>query len=126
MRIEQYGWNKNWQDKWDGMTQNQEQAGNTRVPGRITGDFGSKYRVMTDAGETWGELAGKLRHTLTDSGEYPAIGDWVSLAMQDGESMRSFTGCFRATVSFPARWPEIRRLNRLLQPMWTLCFWSAP
>nr|WP_233476071.1 ribosome small subunit-dependent GTPase A [Paenibacillus sonchi] len=31
-----------------------------------------------------GELAGKLRHSLTDSGEYPAVGDWVVLALQDG------------------------------------------
>ncbi|MNB80386.1 putative ribosome biogenesis GTPase RsgA [compost metagenome] len=84
MRIEQYGWNSKWQGKWDGCASNQEQAGNMRIPGRITGDFGSKYRVITDSGEAWGELAGKLRHTLTDSGEYPAIGDWVILAMQDG------------------------------------------
>ncbi|WP_342561318.1 ribosome small subunit-dependent GTPase A [Paenibacillus sp. FSL R7-0345] len=86
MMIEQYGWNENWQVKWDGMPHNleQEQVSNNRIPGRITGDFGSKYRVITHTGETWGELSGKLRHTVTDSGELPAIGDWVSLVMQDG------------------------------------------
>lgn len=84
MIIEQYGWNENWQVKWNGIIHNQERAHNKRAPGRITGDFGSKYRVMTDAGETWGELSGKLRHSVTDSGELPAIGDWVTLAMQDG------------------------------------------
>ncbi|WP_054940918.1 ribosome small subunit-dependent GTPase A [Paenibacillus ihuae] len=84
MTIEQYGWNENWQNKWSEKHHEQEQEGNRRIPGRITGDFGSKYRVMTETGETWGELAGRLRHTLTDSGEFPAIGDWVTLAMQDG------------------------------------------
>ncbi|CAH1192733.1 Small ribosomal subunit biogenesis GTPase RsgA [Paenibacillus auburnensis] len=84
MTIEQYGWNESWQNKWSEKHHEQEQEGNRRIPGRITGDFGSKYRVMTETGETWGELAGRLRHTLTDSGEFPAIGDWVTLAMQDG------------------------------------------
>lgn len=82
MNIEQYGWNSNWQHKWNEKMSDQE--GKAFVPGRIVGDFGSKYRVMAETGETWGELAGKLRHTLTVSGEYPAIGDWVLLAMQDG------------------------------------------
>ncbi len=82
MTIEQYGWNKNWQSKWNERIIGNEGKG--YVPGRIVGDFGSKYRVMAENGETWGELAGKLRHTLTDSGEYPAVGDWVVLAMQDG------------------------------------------
>ncbi|MHA6529062.1 ribosome small subunit-dependent GTPase A [Paenibacillus sp. BAC0078] len=82
MTIEQYGWNEQWQYKWNEQLQNEK--GRELVPGRIVGDFGSKYRVMTETGETWGELAGKLRHTMSDSGEYPAIGDWVVLAMQDG------------------------------------------
>ncbi|OKP88339.1 ribosome small subunit-dependent GTPase [Paenibacillus helianthi] len=82
MTIEQYGWNKSWQSKWNDKLNGYE--GKEYVPGRIIGDFGSKYRVMAETGETWGELAGKLRHTLTDSGEYPAIGDWVVLVMQDG------------------------------------------
>lgn len=82
MTIEQYGWNETFINKWNELHQSLENK--TFVPGRIVGDFGSKYRVMTETGETWGELAGRLRHTLTDSGDYPAIGDWVSLAMMDG------------------------------------------
>lgn len=82
MITEQYGWNEDWNRKWTGHYQNGEDKG--FVPGRIVGDFGSKYRVMADTGETWGELSGKLRHTLTHTGEYPAIGDWVSLSLQDG------------------------------------------
>lgn len=82
MNLEQYGWNEHWAMKWQAaLAAGKEKE---RTPGRIVGDFGSKYRVMTAEGEAWGELAGKLRHSLADSGEYPAIGDWVQLSMQDG------------------------------------------
>lgn len=80
--IQQYGWNENWSSKWDERWKETEDK--RLVPGRIVGDFGSKYRVMTDLGETWGELSGKLRHTFVASGDFPAIGDWVALSMQDG------------------------------------------
>ncbi|MBW4080374.1 ribosome small subunit-dependent GTPase A [Paenibacillus sp. S150] len=82
MTLQQYGWNKNWQSKWNEKLTGHEDK--NYVPGRIVGDFGSKYRVMSENGETWGELAGRLRHTLAYSGEYPAIGDWVILGMQEG------------------------------------------
>jgi len=82
MSIEQYGWNPAWLQKFNQI--NQDNEGREMVPGRIIGDFGSKYRVMTEQGEVWGELAGKLRHELADSGEYPAIGDWVVTFLPDG------------------------------------------
>lgn len=50
--IQQYGWNENWSSKWDEKWEETEDK--RLVPGRIVGDFGSKYRVMTDLGETWG------------------------------------------------------------------------
>lgn len=52
MTIEQYGWNETWMNKWNELHQSLENK--TFVPGRIVGDFGSKYRVMTETGETWG------------------------------------------------------------------------
>lgn len=82
MNIEQYGWNENWNNKWNEKLQHQDSRELT--PGRIVADFGSKYRVIASTGEIWGELSGKLRHSLTGSGEYPAVGDWVVLALQDG------------------------------------------
>ncbi|KGE17362.1 ribosome small subunit-dependent GTPase A [Paenibacillus wynnii] len=82
MSIEQYGWNQSWSSKWSQIeSNNNEDKG--LVPGRIVGDFGSKFRVMTEAGEIWGELAGKLRFELSHSGGYPAIGDWVALTLLD-------------------------------------------
>lgn len=80
--IEQYGWNERWNQVWNEKWSNNE--GKAYIPGRVVGDFGSKYRVRTESGETWAELAGKLRHTSMAAGEFPAIGDWVALAMLDG------------------------------------------
>ncbi|MEK3715571.1 ribosome small subunit-dependent GTPase A [Paenibacillus sp. FSL R7-0333] len=82
IKLEQYGWNEEWNRKWTDklrLLDDREYAA-----GRIAGDFGSKYKVITAAGEIWGELSGKFRHSLSGSGEYPAVGDWVVLAMQDG------------------------------------------
>ncbi|NQX46334.1 ribosome small subunit-dependent GTPase A [Paenibacillus tritici] len=80
MNIEQYGWNEEWNSKW---TEKLKQDDRELEPGRIAGDFGSRYRVISGRGEIWGELSGKFRHSLTGSGDYPAVGDWVVLAMQD-------------------------------------------
>lgn len=51
MNIEQYGWNEEWKNKWTEKLQQLE----ARVlePGRIVGDFGSKYRVIASTGEIW-------------------------------------------------------------------------
>ncbi|WNS44947.1 ribosome small subunit-dependent GTPase A [Paenibacillus sp. MMS20-IR301] len=82
MIIEQYGWNEAWKSKWQEKLAELENK--TLEPGRVVGDFGSKYRVIAGTGEIWAELSGRLRHSLTESGSYPAVGDWVMLAMQDG------------------------------------------
>lgn len=82
IKLEQYGWNEEWNRKWTDKLRLLDAR--EYAAGRIAGDFGSKYRVITAAGEIWGELSGKFRHSLSGSGEYPAVGDWVVLAMQDG------------------------------------------
>jgi len=81
MSVNQYGWNQGWIQKWNET--DSTYLDKRLVPGRIIGDFGSKFRVLTEDGEKWGEVAGKLRHGLSSSGEYPAIGDWVALAVLD-------------------------------------------
>ncbi|WP_150267975.1 ribosome small subunit-dependent GTPase A [Paenibacillus tepidiphilus] len=79
MSINQYGWNAAWEEIW--QKTDSSQAGRELQPARIVGDFGSKYRLMTGRGELWGEMAGKLRYTLTEKGAYPAVGDWVAAAL---------------------------------------------
>ncbi|MDT3424636.1 ribosome biogenesis GTPase [Paenibacillus forsythiae] len=83
MTIQQYGWNEYWINQWSVMAR-QETDQEGLVPGRVVGDFGSKYRIMTDAGERWGELSGRLRHSLEASGNYPAIGDWTAVKEAEG------------------------------------------
>lgn len=75
MTLEQYGWNEDWNQLWN---RNGDRTEGT-MPARIVGDFGSRYRVVTEEGEGWGELSGKLRHSLETFGDYPAIGDWTEV-----------------------------------------------
>jgi ribosome biogenesis GTPase / thiamine phosphate phosphatase len=35
------------------------------------------YRLFSEQGELWGEIAGTLRHESLDSGDLPTCGDWV-------------------------------------------------
>ncbi|GGH18288.1 ribosome small subunit-dependent GTPase A [Paenibacillus segetis] len=48
-------------------------------PGRIVADHGQKYRVMTERGEGWAEMSGRLIHDLGERSAYPAVGDWVAV-----------------------------------------------
>lgn len=123
IKLEQYGWNEEWNRKWTDklrLLDDREYA-----PGRIAGDFGSKYKVITAAGELWGELSGKFRHSLSGSGEYPAVGDWVVLAMQDGGAHAVIHGVLPVTASSRARWRARRRRSRLWLPMWIPYSWSV-
>lgn len=73
MMLQQYGWNEYWIEQWNRIKEE------GWIPGRITGDFGSKYRIVTEKGERWGELSGRLRHSLESFGDYPAVGDWAAV-----------------------------------------------
>jgi ribosome biogenesis GTPase len=49
------------------------------TPARIAEENRAIYRVFSAAGESWAELAGKLRHSATARADLPAVGDWVLL-----------------------------------------------
>ncbi|WP_246072898.1 ribosome small subunit-dependent GTPase A [Paenibacillus dokdonensis] len=78
-KLMQYGWNMYWENHWNKEERSQHK------PGRIIADHGQKYRVFTEEGEAWGEMSGKMQHTLQSKGIYPAVGDWVQLHMLEGE-----------------------------------------
>ncbi|WP_339321252.1 ribosome small subunit-dependent GTPase A [Paenibacillus sp. FSL W8-0194] len=77
--LTQYGWNDHWDKEWS-----KEDRGLHR-PGRITADFGQKFKVCTEEGEAWGEMSGKMKHGLQSGAPYPAVGDWVEFQMLEGE-----------------------------------------
>ncbi|MDO7905727.1 ribosome small subunit-dependent GTPase A [Paenibacillus sp. JX-17] len=85
MTIEHYGWNADRNKKWETWLEaNQERrAGKDYVPARVTGDYGMGLKLVSDKGEVWGQVSGRLRHHTLLEGDLPAVGDWVIIS--DGE-----------------------------------------
>lgn len=55
-------------------------------PGRIVADHGQKYRIITERGEGWAEMSGRLLHELEEHSAHPAVGDWVALRLLTSDS----------------------------------------
>lgn len=47
--------------------------------GRVLLEHKHMYRIMCEDGEYVAELAGKFRYEASEKGDYPAVGDWVSV-----------------------------------------------
>ncbi|ANU11660.1 GTPase RsgA [Planococcus antarcticus DSM 14505] len=73
-KIEQYGWNTNWQKKINAPG----------IPGRVTLEHKNLYRVVTENGEWLCSLSGKYRHQHHGT-EFPCVGDWVMTEQMPGE-----------------------------------------
>ncbi|TWT24261.1 ribosome small subunit-dependent GTPase A [Planomicrobium sp. CPCC 101110] len=73
-KIEQYGWNSNWQEK----------AAAPGIPGRVTLEHKHLYRVVTENGEWLSSLSGKFKHEHGHQ-EFPSVGDWVMVEQMPGE-----------------------------------------
>lgn len=54
------------------------------VPGRVIGEVGPFFRVVTDRGERTAEVSGRMRHLAASRAELPAVGDWVALRADFG------------------------------------------
>lgn len=53
------------------------------VYGRVTVDYGSQYKVMTETGLVTGRVSGKFRNTCD---EKVVIGDWVGMTLMNDET----------------------------------------
>ena len=51
--------------------------------GRVTQEHKERYTVKTESNDLDCELIGKLRFTVTDKNELPAVGDWVAISEFD-------------------------------------------
>ncbi|AOZ94319.1 ribosome small subunit-dependent GTPase A [Paenibacillus crassostreae] len=80
MDLKMLGWNDHWEQQWSICDRKDT------IPARIVGDFGQKYRVITEQnGDTWAEMSGKLQHELDSRSSFPSIGDWVAVQPLAGE-----------------------------------------
>lgn len=51
---------------------------------RITEQHRDRYKVMSEDGELWGEVSGKLAYLAGDETAFPAVGDWVLMDLPEG------------------------------------------
>jgi ribosome biogenesis GTPase len=65
------GWNEFFAARFQPYAEGDYQAG------RVALEHKHVYRLYTARGEVTGEIAGKLRHEVTQRADLPAVGDWV-------------------------------------------------
>lgn len=54
-------------------------------PGRVVEAHQEHYLIRTEHGICQTEISGKLRHALEERAEFPTVGDWVAVALLEGE-----------------------------------------
>ena len=83
MDLIQIGWNQFHQDCFE------QNAEDNQIPARVAIEQKSMYTVLTEYGEMRAFLSGKYLYKVKDSGDYPTVGDWVTLLpiMDEGKGM---------------------------------------
>jgi ribosome biogenesis GTPase / thiamine phosphate phosphatase len=71
--LERYGWDSFFRDRFTPFSEE------GLVAGRVIGEVGPFFRVVTERGERTAEVSGRLRHLAASRAELPAVGDWVAL-----------------------------------------------
>jgi ribosome biogenesis GTPase len=54
-------------------------------PGRVSAEYRSAYRLLSERGECLAEIDGKLRFAASCRRDFPAVGDWVAFTSRDAE-----------------------------------------
>ncbi|MFQ3629450.1 MAG: ribosome small subunit-dependent GTPase A [Cyanobacteriota bacterium] len=54
------------------------------VPARVAQEHRGRYQVYCETGEYSAEVSGKFRHLATSPRSFPAVGDWVTIALSPG------------------------------------------
>ena len=61
------------------------QAADGLVPGRVSGEHRTHYRVATGGPELTAELTGRLRTAAAERSDLPGVGDFVALRLAAGD-----------------------------------------
>ena len=78
MNISSLGWGEALAETF------QEHADAGLRPGRVAIQHRGAYVLLTEEGEVWAGVRGRLRHDAGSTSELPAVGDWVAYDQPDG------------------------------------------
>src|ERR1043165_2919846 len=70
LNIASLGWGETHADTF------QEHADAALRPGRVAIQHRGAYVLLTEEGEVWASVRGRLRHAAGDGDGVPAVGDW--------------------------------------------------
>lgn len=59
---------------------------------RVAIEYKNIYTLYSEQGELSAKVAGKLRHNATQPQDFPAVGDWVIIRVQDSEQQATIHG----------------------------------
>jgi len=79
--LESLGWSASWADLF---------AAHARPgcqPGRVAVEHRELYEILTEHGEVSAPVSGRLRHEARGRADFPAVGDWVALSHDPGDSL---------------------------------------
>lgn len=77
MRLESYGYHA-------GIEASREELGLQGFAiGRVVAEHRERYVVATESGDTEAEVSGSLRFLAKSREDFPAVGDWVALSVDD-------------------------------------------
>jgi len=76
--LQDLGWCEFFEKQW------QSKKVDGAIRARVSEENRGLYKVISERGESWAELRGKLRHQAVSREMLPAVGDWV-LAEEHGE-----------------------------------------
>lgn len=79
MNVENLGWNDSFAAAFTAYT------GKHYDVGRISAEHKTLYEVLTTQGTMPAVVSGKFLHTAQTPGEFPAVGDWVVLTINEAE-----------------------------------------
>jgi ribosome biogenesis GTPase len=71
LKLENLGWNSHFQN------QREKYQSKNLIPARVIFCSRGVYRLATETGDLWAEIAGALRHQAADAEGFPVCGDWV-------------------------------------------------
>lgn len=78
----------------------EELGGDGFLPARVAREQRESYLIIGEHGELAAEVSGKLRHAAQSRADFPAVGDWVAVAVREDEKRATIHAVLPRKSSF--------------------------
>ena len=91
--LQELGWSEFFEKQW------QARKNGDLLRARVSEENRGLYKIISENGERWAELRGKLRHEAASREMLPAVGDWVLAAESGNRAQIDFVFARRSKFS---------------------------